>query len=346
MLVPTKARVETNEERKKAIIVGSVHSTQLYQYSIENQFWTQLTMKDGCASIFEIDKNVYTMSDFGDITSFSENKVYKFPSNVSTRFLHQCKIGNKILVLHRSHSPTEPIIDSKLFDPKTCLWKELKIEVKRFNFTAVEYMGMVWILGGQSIEHSQRDCTSSIEIYDPITDTLKPSPIKMCCKRSWHNSIVYKDKVYVFGGFNYDGYFAQLNSVEMYSPKSNKFVMMAPMKTARSNFACCRIKNLVYVIDDGYYNNGSIEIYNLDNDTWSEGADFPFVCSSAFRACAFKHELNDLAVVNNAQMEAVEAPKQIKPFSGLLHGQEIRKSQEKLRKMTKVRKSQVKMGDF
>ena len=33
-------------------------------------------------------------------------------------------------------------------------------------------------------------------------------------------------------------------------------------------------------------------------------------------------------------------------MAGLPHGQEIRKSQEKLRKMTKVRKSQVKMGFF
>ena len=32
--------------------------------------------------------------------------------------------------------------------------------------------------------------------------------------------------------------------------------------------------------------------------------------------------------------------------TGLPHGQEIRKSQEKLKKMTKVRKSQVKMGFF
>ena len=33
-------------------------------------------------------------------------------------------------------------------------------------------------------------------------------------------------------------------------------------------------------------------------------------------------------------------------YAGLPHGQEIRKSQEKLRKMTKVRRSQVEMGVF
>ena len=266
-------------------------------------------MKDVCASIIEIDKNVYTVSDFGNITSFSENKVYKFPSNDSTRYLHQCKICDNILVLRSSHSPNEPIIDSKIFDPKTCVWKELKIEVKRYNFSAVEYMGMVWILGGQSIENSQRGCTSSIEIYNPITDTLKPSPIKMCCKRSRHSSIVYKDKVYVFGGFNYEGSLGKLSSVEMYSPKSNKFVMMAPMKEVHSSFACCRIKNLVYVIDGNCNVDHSIEIYNLDTDTWSIGDGFPFSIEIGlgFKACAIEHELSDL--VNNTEVEVVEASK-------------------------------------
>ena len=316
-LTLNKACVDTNEESEEAIIVGRWNSTQLYQYSIKNQFWTLLKgikMNNGCADIFEIDENIYTVSDTGDITSFSEKKVYKFPSNVSTRFLHQCKIGNKILILHRSW-PTEPIIDSKIFDPKTCVWKELKIEVKRYNFSAVEYMGLVWILGGKKTENNQKNCTNSIEIYDPIMETLEPSSIKMLCSRSQHCSIVYKGKLYVFGGYNNEGSQGHLKSVEMYSPKSNKFVMMSPMKKARSSFACCRVKNLVYVVDGRCYNDYSMEIYNLDTDTWSKGVDFPFSCTSGFRACALKYEISDLAVINNTEMEVVEAPKQNKSFS-------------------------------
>ena len=316
-LVINKVIVDTNEESEKSIIVGRWNSTELYQYSIKNQLWTQLIgieIKDDCADMFEIDENFYTVSSTGDITSFSENKIYKFPSNVSSRFLHQCKIGNKILILHGSW-PSEPIIDSKIFDSKTCVWKELKIEVKRRNFSAVEYMGMVWILGGIRTEINQRGSTNSIEIYDPIMDTMKPSPIKMLCNRSQHSSIVYKGKLYVFGGYDVDSSFGHLKSVEMYSPKSNKFVMMAPMKRAHSNFGCCRIKNLVYIIDGSCYNDCSMEIYNLDADTWLEGVDFPLSCSPGFRACALKYELSDSVVMYNTEMEVVEAPKQNKPYS-------------------------------
>ena len=39
-----------------------------------------------------------------------------------------------------------------------------------------------------------------------------------------HSVIVYNKKLFVFGGYGKDGH---LNSVEMFSPETNTFVMMA-----------------------------------------------------------------------------------------------------------------------
>ena len=63
-----------------------------------------------------------------------------------------------------------------------------------------------------------------------------------------------------------------------YSTDANKFVLMAPMKIARYDFACCRVGNHVYVI--GGWTTGSIalksvETYNLDTDIWTDGDDSP-----------------------------------------------------------------------
>ena len=97
--------------------------------------------------------------------------------------------------------------------------------------------------------------------------------------RSSHKVIVYKNKLFVFGGR--DKHDELLNTVEMFSPEDQKFVMMAPMKIARWSFACCRVGNLVYVIGglicDGRLldQTNSVEIYNLDNNTWTDGVDFP-----------------------------------------------------------------------
>ena len=79
----------------------------------------------------------------------------------------------------------------------------------------------------------------------------------------------------------------------MFSPVTNKFVMMAPMKIARCGFACCRVGNLVYII--GGVTNGSnitnsVEIYNLNTNTWKKGKQFP-VADFELHACAVNNKL-------------------------------------------------------
>ena len=153
---------------------------------------------------------------------------------------------------------------------------------------------------------------NTIEIYDPVVDTLNPSPIKMLCFRCYHKSITYKDRLYVFGGKDLLR-FETLNSVEMYSPDTKKFVMMSPMKYARHSFGCCRMNNLVFVVGGEFLREKvvSTEIYDLDTDTWSDGADFPG-SMHVVSACSVKKEIK---INNKTQVEVVEAPKENKPFS-------------------------------
>ena len=233
-----------------------------------------------------------------------ENKTYKHPLNESS-CIHTSKIGSKILIFNKIEPHSKFNSEIKMFDTKHFIWKDLKTEiVNRFCFTAIEYMGMIWILGGRRDNGSDLETVNSIEVYDPILDLINPSSIKMLCSRCQHRSITYKGKLYVFGGFDGNTY---LNSVEMYSPDVNKFVMMAPMKIPRCNFGCCRIKNLVYVT--GSYT--SMEIYNLDNNTWSDGVEFSKLILAS-SACAVK---NKLIRNHKVQMEIVEAPNQKKTFS-------------------------------
>ena len=131
---------------------------------------------------------------------------------------------------------------------------------------------------------------TKIQTYDPVNKILYFSPIKMIQARMDHKPIVYRNKLFVFGGRDND--LKPLNSVEMYSPETNNFVMMAPMKIARYEFGCCRVGNLVYVIGGYTEDRGtkSVEIYNLDNDTWIEGVDLPVKQSCSY-ACAVKNKL-------------------------------------------------------
>ena len=80
----------------------------------------------------------------------------------------------------------------------------------------------------------------------------------------------------------------------MFSTETNKFVMMAPMKTARSDFGCCRVGNLVYVVGGWNDADGSptklVEIYNMASNTWTDGVDFP-VKEFDLHACAVDNKL-------------------------------------------------------
>ena len=79
----------------------------------------------------------------------------------------------------------------------------------------------------------------------------------------------------------------------MYSPDTKKFIMMAPMKIAREEFACCRVGNLVYVVGGwtlACKDTKSVEIYNLDTNVWCDGTNFP-VADSHSQACAVNNKL-------------------------------------------------------
>ena len=162
---------------------------------------------------------------------------------------------------------------------------------KRKLFAVVYYLNKVLIIGGYGCDDDREwKKLNTVEIYDPVAKTQTFVPLKMIQSRQDHKVIVYKKKLFVFGGRGEDGF---LNTVEMFSLENKKFVEMAPMKIARSSFACCRVGNLVYVIG-GYIGGGdkteSVEIYGMDSNTWTDGVDFPFA-TFALAACAVNNKL-------------------------------------------------------
>ena len=159
-------------------------------------------------------------------------------------------------------------LDFKLLDTKSKQISDLIVETNRSSFAAVEFLNHLWIVSGDGIL-----------VYDPVNKIQFLSPVEMVQARSDSRVIVYKNKLFVFGGCQFgEESYVPLNSVEMYSTDTNKFVLMAPMKFARYKFGCCRVGNLVYVIGgttEGYTTLKSVEVYDLDTDTWTEGVDLP-----------------------------------------------------------------------
>ena len=254
--------------------------------------------------MFEINNVFYVVGNKG--ISTLHNEFHKFPSNKEYDWCATCRVGNEILVVCKEYDDEDDDDDVEivLFNPINKQWSDANIKVKGEHYAVVYYLNKVWLIGGEQHDDVGDDdeeevktvntvdgeskTLNTIEVYDPVAKSQTLAPIKLNEARSNHKVIVYKKKLFVFGGFGENG---PLNSVEMFSPEDQNFVMMAPMKIARSDFACCRVGNLVYVIGGEIPvgrlldNTNSVEIYNLDNNTWTDGVDLP-VAMYDLHACA------------------------------------------------------------
>ena len=235
-------------------------------------------------AVFEINNTCYVVGTKG--ISTLNNEVYTFPSNqISNSYFATCRVGNNILVVCKDDDDVE----SSSFNLINKQWSDASINTKRKQFALVYYLNKVWIIGGSEHNDEKWLTLNTVEVYNPVTKNHILAPIKMNKSRSGHSVIVYNNKLFVFGGCGDKG---PLNSVEMFSPGANNFVMMTPMKFARSHFACCRVGNLVYVVGGVGCKDEtkSVEIYNLDSNGWTDGVDFP-VAEWCLSACAVNNKL-------------------------------------------------------
>ena len=233
--------------------------------------------------MFEINNVFYIVGRKG--ISTLNNEFYKFPSNKEYNWCYTCRVGNNILVYYDDH------VENSLFNPINKQWSDANIKINRMSFPVVYYLNKIWIIGGQQRDDDGKWKTfNTAEIYDSVAKNQILAPIKTIQPRSRHRVIVYKNKLFLFGGCENDAY---LNSVEMFSPGTNKFVMMEPMKIARCDFACCRVGNLVYIVGGwicGGEHTTSVEVYNLDTNAWTDGVDIP-VAGHIICGCAVKDKL-------------------------------------------------------
>ena len=273
---------ENDQESAKAIVVSGWYNNINHQYLFDEKRWIKLNKfpesVGRISGIFETSNTCYVVGTKG--ISTLNNEFYKFPSNKIYDWCATCRVGSNILVFcNEMYGNVDG--ESKLFNTINKRWSDANINIKRKSFAVVYYVKKVWIIGGyERVDDGKWKTLKSVEIYDLVKEKQILVPIKMNKARSSLSAILYKNNLFVFGGYDYDGC-NLLNTVEMFSPGTKKFVKMASMKIARSNFACCKVGNLVYIIS-GWITR-SVEIYNLDSNTWIDGVDFP---GAGHRLCA------------------------------------------------------------
>lgn len=135
----------------------------------------------------------------------------------------------------------------------------------RRNLSSIAYNNKIFVFGG--IEG--RTISDKVEVYDIETDTWTSLP-GMPVPRHSHESVLYKDRIYILGGYNNEDGF--LDRVDIYDIKSNEWTLGAYMPTPKSSFVAEVINGNIYCIGgeiEGGYSD-TLEVYNISSNSWSQ----------------------------------------------------------------------------
>jgi len=147
-----------------------------------------------------------------------------------------------------------------VYDPITDSWSSVApMSTARTGLGAVASNGRIYAMGGTSSLGISHAPLSSVEIYDPATDSWSTAP-PMATSRMYFAATGLNGKVYATGGMTPDGVG---NKVEAYDPSTNSWSAEAPMLIARFAHAAAALNGLIYAIQgqDSSQNLISVEQY-------------------------------------------------------------------------------------
>ena len=165
----------------------------------------------------------------------------------------------------------------EVYNAESCKWVETSsMNTKRCSFALIYFQDEIWALGGFSNESSQ----DAIETYNIADNRWTTVDTKLLSKRCGHSAVVHNKKFFVIGGVDQGDFDEnrELSSVEVYSSVTNQFSFVSPMSRARVNFGCSVFNNKLVVFGGSVSATGitdSVEVYDIENDVWSEGPSLP-----------------------------------------------------------------------
>lgn len=140
-----------------------------------------------------------------------------------------------------------PIFASaELYDPETGNWTETgSMAVPRFKHAAVRLTsGEVLVVGGTSVEPSDRQPLASAEIYNPTTGIWRGVGRLTTAREQVRAVLLADDRVLVTGGaFGPFGKYTALKSTEIFDPDTERWTETGALETARTQFSLTRLSD-------------------------------------------------------------------------------------------------------
>jgi len=183
-----------------------------------------------------------------------------------------CVVNNKIYVFGGSRTTPGFLVTVEEYDPATDAWTTKRdMPTKRTFLCASVVNNKIYVIGGRAASDPPDPGPSSLEVYDPATDTWT-TKANMPIRRASAAACVVDGKVYVIGGVIEDTHGAPLSTVNEYNPATDIWTRKADMPTARLFLSATVVNGKIYAFGGAVYGGpvlSTVEKYDPATDTWT-----------------------------------------------------------------------------
>ena len=188
--------------------------------------------------------------------------------------LGTCVVDGKIYAIGgASGYGTKALRTVEAYDPATDTWTtKSEMPTARQAVSTSVVNGKIYAIGGGTSSNTGAETFSTVEEYDPATDTWTTKS-EMPTARGWHSAGVVDGKIYVIGG-SPSLWFTPVFTMEVYEPATDSWTQMGDVPCAMSTSFASVVDGKIYTFG-GYVCSRRVDEYDPVTDTWTQKADMP-----------------------------------------------------------------------
>eukprot|EP01132_Coremiostelium_polycephalum_P004267 gene4267-5339_t len=200
------------------------------------------------------------------------------------RHAHGMVLHNDSMYVFGGYGPAGTHLgDLYRFSCQTNHWDKIKVKASttqikpRHSHSMVSWGGYIWIFGGIGIG-TDKNVYNDLYQYNPEKDEftfITPTSNSFWPPPRWgHTSVVYKDKMLVFGGLNDISFFSNIVSYDFLTGQWSQFdrttTGLGTVPRGRQYHSCSVINDRMYIFGgyDGRECKTDMFEYNLETNTW------------------------------------------------------------------------------
>jgi len=172
------------------------------------------------------------------------------------------------------------------YDPSTDTWiRKADMPTPRARSSASVVDGKIYVFGGGTGGGSSYPVMSTVEAYDPATDTWTRKA-DMSGPRELLTTSVVDGKIYAIGGQREEGAIRDVYpTVEMYDPATDTWTKKTDAPLPRKVHSACVLNDIIYVFGGrnviGGWPQSTLFKYDPATDTWAAREDMPYEVAAA-----------------------------------------------------------------